>query len=238
MPGWQTFTELNKSGDFVFIAVAMDVGGINDVKPLYEGAGAKYITLVDPQNAMGEAWGFKVVPNGWLIDESGTVVFKQLGGFEVRSPKTIETVEKFLQIAPAAKGEIKAAKSDKERIVELKNAISSNPDNGEANLELGQILLRQGKAKLAQNYLGAATRLMPKSGAAMFALASSIVAQGDKKTGLIVLKNALKLDPSNYLIRKQIWHLEFPEKFHPEIDWAWQREQMKREREAEKAGGG
>ena len=137
MPGWQTFAELNESDDFVFIAVAMDVGGVKDVKHLYEGAGAKYVTLVDPQNAMGEAWGFKVVPNGWLIDESGKVVFKQLGGFEVRSPKTIETVEAFLQKPPVAKGQIKAAKSDTVRKAELKAAISEDRDDGPANLELG-----------------------------------------------------------------------------------------------------
>lgn len=50
-------------------------------------------------------------------------------------------------------------------------------------------------------------------------------------------QGALRLDPENLVIRKQIWAVRFPEKFHPTIDWDWQREQLKQEREAEIAAG-
>lgn len=234
---WQDFVELHKE-DFVLVAVAMDVGGIKDCKPIYDAAGAKYFTLVDPQNAMGEAWGFKVVPNGWLIDESGTLQAKWTGGFEVRRPQIVEKVEEFLSAPSVAKGSIKAAKSDVALVKEYKAVLKNSPNDGPANLGLGQILLRQGKAKQAMSYLGKAVAAMPKDANATFALGSCVLAQGDKKSALTILKNALKLDTKNYLIRKQIWHLEYPEKFHPEIDWGWQREQMARERAAEKKDGG
>ena len=231
--------ELHDSDDFVLLAVAMDVGGIKDCKSIYEAAGSKYVTLVDPQNAMGEAWGFKVVPNGWLIDESGTLKAKWTGGFNVSSGRVIEKVDEFLTTPSVAKGSIKAVKSDTVLRKEYKAVLAKSPKDGPANLGIGQIMLRQGSAKEASTYLGKAVTAMPKSANAMFALGSSILAQGDKKTALIILKNALKLDSKNYLIRKQIWHLEFPEKFHPDIDWGWQREQMARERAAEgKSGGG
>ena len=217
----------------------MDVGGVADVKDLYVNAGAKYVTLVDPQNAMGDAWGFKVVPNGWLIDESGTIVKKWLGGFEVRRPNIVKDIEEFLAMPSVAKGAIRAAKSDAELRKEYRSVLKKSPNDGPANLGIGQIMLRQGSAKEASIYLGKAVKAMPKDANAMFALGSSILAQGDKKTALTILKNALKLDTKNYLIRKQIWHLEYPEKFHPEIDWGWQREQMARDRAAEgKSGGG
>ncbi len=50
-------------------------------------------------------------------------------------------------------------------------------------------------------------------------------------------RSALRLDPENFLIRKQIWAAEHPEKFHLTIDVDWQREQLGREREAEIAAG-
>ena len=50
-------------------------------------------------------------------------------------------------------------------------------------------------------------------------------------------RSALRLDPENFLIRKQIWAAEHPEKFHPTIDFDWQGEQLRREREAEVAAG-
>lgn len=31
------------------------------------------------------------------------------------------------------------------------------------------------------------------------------------------LREALKLEPDNYIVRKQIWLIEHPERFHPEI---------------------
>ncbi len=48
---------------------------------------------------------------------------------------------------------------------------------------------------------------------------------------------ALYRDPENLTIRKQIWAALYPEKFHPTIDWAWQREQLPRERAEEVAAG-
>ncbi len=48
---------------------------------------------------------------------------------------------------------------------------------------------------------------------------------------------ALRLDPENLVIRKQIWAARHPERFHPTIDWDWQRDQLQREQEDEIARG-
>ncbi|MFC1729252.1 hypothetical protein ACFL6I_02850 [candidate division KSB1 bacterium] len=51
---------------------------------------------------------------------------------------------------------------------------------------------------------------------------------GRDEEALPVLKKALELDPDNWLIRKQIWVVEHPEKFYEgDIDTAWQREVMR-----------
>lgn len=51
------------------------------------------------------------------------------------------------------------------------------------------------------------------------------------------LEDALRLDPENLVIRKQIWALRYPERFHPEIDWDWQKGQLRKERQQEVAAG-
>lgn len=48
---------------------------------------------------------------------------------------------------------------------------------------------------------------------------------------------ALHRDPENLTIRKQIWMAMYPEKFHPTIDFDWQKGQLAQEREAEIAQG-
>ena len=61
--------------------------------------------------------------------------------------------------------------------------------------------------------------------------------QGRRDEALAEWRAALRLDPENFLIRKQIWAAEHPEKFHPTIDFDWQQEQLRREREEEVAQG-
>lgn len=48
---------------------------------------------------------------------------------------------------------------------------------------------------------------------------------------------ALRVDPENLVIRKQIWAAVYPERFFPTIDWAWQKEQLASERADEIADG-
>lgn len=56
---------------------------------------------------------------------------------------------------------------------------------------------------------------------------------GKKDEALKELDEALRLDPENFLIRKQRWYIRHPEKFSPTIDMEWQQAQLKKEKEAE-----
>lgn len=53
---------------------------------------------------------------------------------------------------------------------------------------------------------------------------------GMKEEALTQLDEALRLDPDNFLIRKQRWYLRHPEKFSPTIDISWQQQQLKKEK--------
>jgi tetratricopeptide (TPR) repeat protein len=68
-------------------------------------------------------------------------------------------------------------------------------------------------------------------------LGNELLARGDKEGAIAEWRKALDLDPESLVIRKQIWAVRYPEKFYPVIDWDWQREQLRHEREEEVARG-
>jgi tetratricopeptide (TPR) repeat protein len=64
---------------------------------------------------------------------------------------------------------------------------------------------------------------------------AALQALGRKQEAIDEWQKALLMDPENFVLRKQIWLLKYPEKFHPTIDFAWQKEQVARERAEEEA---
>jgi hypothetical protein len=54
--------------------------------------------------------------------------------------------------------------------------------------------------------------------------------KGDKTAAAQYWRQALRADPNNLVIRKQIWALEHPEQFYPKINPDWQRQQLAEER--------
>lgn len=58
-------------------------------------------------------------------------------------------------------------------------------------------------------------------------LANLAVTDGRKTDSATHLREALRRDPENWLIRKQIWAIENPERFYQgDIDLEWQKEQI------------
>lgn len=70
-----------------------------------------------------------------------------------------------------------------------------------------------------------------------YKLALEYTKQNKKAVALKELNEALRLDPENYIIRKQRWYIQYPDKFHPEIDYDWQKKQFKQEKEDEANDG-
>jgi hypothetical protein len=54
-------------------------------------------------------------------------------------------------------------------------------------------------------------------------------AGGDVAGALRLWREALEIDPDNFLVRSQIWALEHPERFWPVVDREWQEQQLIRE---------
>jgi len=62
-----------------------------------------------------------------------------------------------------------------------------------------------------------------------FATGVALYADGRPEEALSVWREALALDPDNFLIRSQIWALEHPERFYPVVDREWQELQLLKE---------
>lgn len=61
-----------------------------------------------------------------------------------------------------------------------------------------------------------------------FRAAAAALTQGDSNTALALLRKAVQLDPDNWLIRKQMWALEDPDRFYSgPVDYEWQKRQLK-----------
>jgi hypothetical protein len=161
--------------------VAVEVQGGGAARPWLERAGATFPTIVDEANALGEAFGYKAVPNGIFFDERGVVRYLKFGGFSVGNAEDVAAVEGLLAAggAPA-------------------------PDQaGPATVLSRGTALQRGLELLRRD---------------------------DRAGAVTAWREALRGDPDNYLIRKQIWAVAHPERFYPTIDWAWQKAQLARER--------
>ena len=162
------------------VTVALDAQGPGLARRYARAAGATFPVLLDQEGILSVRYGFRAIPNGWVIDEAGIIRFRQLGGFDIRKPETAEAIEKVLSsIVPPPAPQPRA---------------DPRPDALKAFQE-GVQLLRRGKRRAAVE----------------------------------AWMRAAEADPGNFLVRKQIWHLLYPERFEPEVDFAWQRAQLERE---------
>ncbi len=65
----------------------MDAKGPDVVLPWYQKANATFPTLVDQHAFLPKTWGFRAVPNVWIIDANGILRFEQLTGFHIDVPE-------------------------------------------------------------------------------------------------------------------------------------------------------
>ena len=171
--------------------MAVEHQGAEAARPFVAAAGAEFPTVVDDHGALSRRFGFKVVPNGLLVDEGGTIRYAKFGGFSVDNPEDVGAVERFL--AGEDPGPSPEPAPDPLGLLERELV--------ETKLRLGRLLLESGR----------------------------------REEAVAAWREALRLDPENFTIRKQIWAVEHPEKFYPTIDFDWQQEQLAAEREQERA---
>ncbi len=66
--------------------------------------------------------------------------------------------------------------------------------------------------------------------AARFQLGLVLLESGKKEEAMAEWRKALALDPNNWIIHKQIWAVENPDKFYDgDVDYGWQKTQLEAE---------
>ncbi len=66
---------------------------------------------------------------------------------------------------------------------------------------------------------------------ARFQLGLTLLKIGKKQEAMVEWRKALELDPKNWIIHKQIWAVEHPDKFYDgNVDYGWQKEQLETEK--------
>jgi|TARA_B100001964_G_scaffold127794_1_gene141357 tetratricopeptide (TPR) repeat protein len=183
LPVWQDVSE-DSSTDVKVITVAMDVQGIEKPKFYLEKAHATLTTVVDQSNQLGKLYGFKAVPNVYLIGLDGKVDYIELGTFNIR-----ESIKKSL-VNDWASG---------------KGLQNSQTEEFEQDIhEKANELFVSGQKLYNSNKTGEAINLWRK---------------------------AIEIDPNNYIIRKQIWAIENPDRFYKDkVDYTWQDAQLEKGR--------
>lgn len=172
----------------------MEHNGLDRARPYVESAGAEFPSVADQESLTTDIFGFKVVPNGILVDEAGMVRWTKFGGFSIDNPADVAVVERFLageEVGDSPSGSVAYDLDSTER------------ELIDTHVRFGRLLDSLGQTDAA-------------------------VAEWQA---------ALRRDPANFVIRKQIWSALYPEKFYPTIDLSWQAGQLAREREAEIAAG-
>jgi tetratricopeptide (TPR) repeat protein len=216
-----------------FLSVAEDVTGPE--RPRAFAAGFGFPTVIDSQNVLGRLFDFDVVPNGVLLDPTGRIIFAHLGGFDVRRPELRARVEGLLSEL-AGQTPRGATAALPQRGIEVETYLSElavAPDDASLWLGLADAQIRAGDDSAALDAYDRALVLAPSLGPAHFGRGTTLARLGQTAAAVEAWKAALRLDPANFVVRKQIWAHRHPERFWPLIDAEWQRAEMARER----AGG-
>ena len=167
----------------------MDAQGASVVHPWHNKAKAKFPTLVDSQNILGNSYNLKAIPFGVMIDEAGRLI-KPPFNINVANKETIAMLEKWLTEPAFNTTLLRSMKLHKK---------SKNPKVIEAN--------------------------------ARFQLGLTLLEVGKKKEAIVEWRKALVLDPQNWVIHKQIWAVEHPDKFYDgNVDYGWQKAQLEAEK--------
>ncbi len=208
----------------------MDAQGPEVARRFTEAAGVTFRTAVDRSQGLWELYGFKVIPNGFFVDEQGIVRYAKIGGFDVRDAADSQAIERLLS-APAVNGAGKEPRFSTvaQALREAEEAAGQNPQDLDLQLTLGERLEAAKQYDRSRRTFETVVRRNPKSVRALVGLASVELDGGEREKALAALKRAWALEPDNWVIRKQIWAIEHPDQFYPAINTEWQREEIKKE---------
>ena len=129
-------------------------------------------------------YGFKAVPNVYLIGSNRTVDYIELGTFNIREPEKRSLLKNWSYGKEFQNSQVEEFEQD---IHEKANAL--------------------------------------------FVSGKQLFDSGNTDGAIKIWRKAIEIDPKNYIIRKQIWAIENPNRFYKDkVDYIWQNAQLEKGR--------
>jgi tetratricopeptide (TPR) repeat protein len=231
LPVWQRFYESRRNQNFAILAVAMDAQGADVARRFTEAGHVTFPTAVDRFQGLWELYSFKVIPNGFLVDERGVLEYAKIGGFDVRDPDDRQAIEHLLaRRSPQNAGKKPSFHAPEQALLDAETAVRQNPQDLSLQLTLAERLEMAKQYDRSRQIFEAVLSKDPKSVRALMGLAAIELDLGEQQKALLCLRRAWRLEPDNWVIRKQIWAVEHPDEFYPAINTEWQRREIQREK--------
>ncbi len=205
--------------------VAFDVEGASRVRD-YAPTSDKVRVLVDRNADLLRRLNLNDAGHWFLIDE--------LGILRAEFKRATETDRQWLDLhMEEALVEARPPPAANPRTVSLeilRERAQAEPDNVGARLALAERLEAEKSAE-ARKEIAALIALRPRSVPLAFRLTRMQLDAGDNNAALLVLDEARRRVPRIWMVRKQYWALEEPNRFYAgEIDLAWQKKRKKEEK--------
>ena len=211
----------------------MDGGGVEKPRSFVEEFGVEFPTFVDASGLLFRLYGFTAVPNGVYVDEAGIIRFQLFTGFSVERADIVAQLETLLATPSGASPAAPTVAQQAFAIEVMLEQAAAERDNPDMQLGLAEAYLQEGESANAAETFTRALELDESSASAAFGLGTALHQMGQTTAALAAWRRALRLDPDNFIIRKQIWRIEYPEKFYPSIDYDWQQGKLAQEKAAE-----
>ena len=98
MPSMEKLYErLHGDKDFVMLAVSQDTSSRDEVVAYVKKHGYHFDVLLDPKNAVAEAYNVSGVPETFIIDREGRIVAHHSGAFDWSQPAIRDALEELLK---------------------------------------------------------------------------------------------------------------------------------------------
>ena len=215
------------------LSVAMDAGGADKPRAFVEESGVTFPTFVDASGILFRLFGFTAVPNGVYVDETGVIRFQLYTGFSIDRKDIVAQLESLLATPVGAEPAAPIVSQQSFELEVMLEQAAANGADPHIQLGLAETYLHEGESAQAAEAFARALDLDQESASAAFGLGTALHELGQTSAALDAWRRALRLEPENFIIRKQIWRVEYPEKFYPTIDYEWQQVKLAQEKAAE-----
>ena len=91
------YQRLHENKGFVMLAVSQDTSSRDEVMAYVKKHGYHFDVLLDPKNAVAEAYKVSGVPETFIIDREGRIVAHHSGAFDWSQPAISDTLEELLK---------------------------------------------------------------------------------------------------------------------------------------------